>query len=334
MTMKRELVGKNVSRIGLGCMGMSEFYGPVDDEQSLKVLQKAYELGYRHFDTANMYGFGHNESLLGRFIKGMGQKREDIVLATKVGIERERNDPYNLMIRGSKSYIKESCNKSLERLNTEYIDLYYLHRIDPERTIEEAVEALQELKDEGKIRAVGLCEVSAETLKKFNSLMPVEAVQSEYSLWTRDVESSVLPACEELGISLVAFSPMGRGFLTGKIGRKFMDSADSVLDFRARLPRFNDDNIDKNMELVNHLKMIAGGLGMEPSQLALAWVLNKSQNTFVIPGTKREKYLEMNFSPRDIELESYIIDELDDLFGADAVHGSRYPASILAHSNA
>lgn len=332
--MKTELTGKKISRIGLGCMGMSEFYGPVNDAESLKALHRAFEIGYRHFDTANMYGFGHNESLLGNFLTSIGKRREEAVIATKVGIQREKSNPYKLMVKNDKSYIKKSCDESLQRLRTDYIDLYYLHRIDPNSPLEETIQALKELLDEGKIRAVGLCEVSADTIRKFHSLLPIEAVQSEYSLWTRDLEASVIPACGELGISVIAFSPLGRGFLTGKIDREFMQKADSVLDFRARLPRFNGDNLDKNLKVVSRLEEMAGRLGVAPSQIALAWILNKNKNVFVIPGTKRETYLEQNFRAQDILLAASDMKMLDDVFIQDAVHGSRYPADILAHSNA
>ena len=332
--MKKVLSGKMIPRVGLGCMGMSEFYGPVNDDQSSKALQKAFDLGFRHFDTADMYGFGHNESLIGLFINQLGQQRQNIVVATKVGIQRERNNLYKLSVNASKSYIKESCNNSLRRLQTDYIDLYYLHRIDPNRPVEESIEALQELLNEGKIKSVGLCETSAETIKKFHAMLPVEAVQSEYSLWTRDIESSVLPTCEELGISVVAFSPLGRGFLAGQIGRDFMSKADSELDFRARLPRFNNDNIDKNLALLKHFQDLCQKIGVTPSQMALAWILNKSKSTFIIPGTKKEQYLLNNFSAEDITLEATVMANLNEMFVASAVHGSRYPADILAHSNA
>lgn len=331
--MTRTLCMKPVSPVGLGCMGMSEFYGETDDSVSLKTLTKAYELGYRHFDTADMYGVGHNEKLLGTFIKSLGCDRENIVLSSKVGIVRDMNNKYKLSVDGSKEYIKSACEKSLKRLGTEYIDLYYLHRRDPNIPLEETVTALADLIKEGKIRAIGLCEVSLDTLKSVQKLHPVAAVQSEYSLWSRDVEDAILPICLQMGVAFVAFSPMGRGFLTGSITKDRMKKANPEIDFRTKLPRFNSENIDANLELVSKMKNIADAVGATPAQIALSWILSKGDNIFVIPGTKTPSFLSENLASQDVVLNASVMRELNQLFTPESVHGGRYPQEILARSN-
>lgn len=330
--MQRILGTKRISPVGLGCMGMSEFYGPVNDEESLRTLNAAYELGYRHFDTADMYGRGHNESLVGTFLKRLGKRRDDILLATKVGIRRDNNDKYKIAIDGSRDYIRRACDASLQRLGLEHIDLYYLHRRDPAVPIEESVSALADLVKEGKIGAIGLCEVSVETLEAAMHVHPIAAVQSEYSLWTRDPEADMLPVCHQHGVAFVAYSPMGRGFLTGAISKESMHNASPELDFRAVLPRFNDGNIDRNLQLVAYMTDIARSLQVRPSQLALSWILSKHGHVHVIPGTKRTAYLTENRLSADRPLVPSVIAELDRLFDKDAVSGDRYPSAILQKS--
>lgn len=331
--MNRYLGDTNTSVVGLGCMGMSEFYGNSDDDESIRTLNMAYEIGYRHFDTADMYGRGHNETLLGRFVKQLGSKRESIQLASKVGLRRSESDKYSLIVDGSRRYIKKACDDSLMRLGVEYIDLCYLHRLDPSVSLEETLGAMSELIKEGKVRMIGLCEVSNVSLKNALALHPIAAVQSEYSLWTRDIEAGVLQTCKEFGISFVAFSPMGRGFLTGCVTEDYIRNASPDLDLRTRLPRFSAENIGANLKLVESLKTIAKSVGVEASQLALSWVLSKGDNIFVIPGTKRTTYLSENFSSQDIVLEPHIINELDKIFVKEAVMGARYPEAILAKSD-
>lgn len=331
--MNRHLGDKNISAVGLGCMGMSEFYGNSDDGESIRTLHMAYEVGYRHLDTADMYGRGHNEILLGRFIKQLGSKRESLQLASKVGLRRSEKEKYSLTVDGSRRYIKQACNDSLKRLGVDYIDLYYLHRVDPLVPLEETLDAMSELVKEGKIRMIGLCEVSNASLKKALALHPIAAVQSEYSLWTRDVETGVLQTCREFGISFVAFSPMGRGFLTGCISEDYIRNTAPDLDLRTRLPRFSTENFGANLKLVENLKVIAKSVGVKTSQLALSWVLSKGDNIIVIPGTKRTTYLSENFNSQDIVLEPHIISELDRIFVKEAVMGARYPEAILAKSD-
>lgn len=319
--------------VGLGCMGMSEFYGDTNDAASLLTLQRSYDIGYRHYDTADMYGHGKNELLLGQFIKKLGKKRGNIHLASKVGIQRDTNDKYNLILDGSRSYIHKSCDDSLKRLGTDYLDLYYLHRKDPNITLEESLSSIKELIDSGKVKAAGLCEVSPETLREANKTLKISAIQSEYSLWTRDIEDEIMPLCKELDITIVAFSPMGRGFLTGKVTKQYMNTAVSDKDFRTKLPRFNGDNYDNNIKLVNKINDISASLDIKTSQLALAWILSKSDNIVVIPGTKQEKYLLENFESKNIKLDNDIIREVESTFNKDSISGDRYPESILKKSN-
>jgi len=277
--------GLKASEIGLGCMGMSEFYGETDEEESIKTIHKAFDLGVTFFDTADMYGPYLNEKLVG---KAIAPFRKEITLATKFGIVRDPENPKKRGANGRPEYVKSSIEGSLKRLNVEVIDLYYLHRKDPDTPIEETVGAMADLIKEGKIRGIGLSEVNAETLRKAHATHPISALQTEYSLWSRDPEDEIIPACKELGIAFVAYSPLGRGFLTGQI-KKFEDLAED--DFRRSSPRFMGENFDKNIELVKKIESIAKDKNCTPAQLALAWVLAQGDNIFPIPGTKRIKYL-------------------------------------------
>ncbi|HTF97383.1 MAG TPA: aldo/keto reductase [Cellvibrio sp.] len=332
--MLRKIGNTNLPAVGLGCMGMSEFYGETNDAESLLTLQEAYELGYRHFDTADMYGIGHNETLLGKFISGKLINRDNIFLATKGGIVRDKTDKFSISVNTRPDYIRAACEASLQRLQTDYIDLYYLHRLDPNIPLNETLGVLADLVAEGKIRNIGLCEVSAEQLQAAHNIHPIAALQSELSLWTRDAEGKILPLCEELGIAFVAFSPLGRGFLTGGIDKSFMDSASNELDFRKKIPRFSAENIGANLDLVKRVETIAQSLDLTTSKLALAWVLARSPNVHIIPGSKTRKYLAANFNAQHAHLEQSVLQELDKIFSPEAVMGSRYPQKILAHSNA
>lgn len=326
MTTLKNLAGKDVPAIGLGCMGMSEFYGPADDGHSLRILKTAFDLGYRHFDTADMYGRGHNEQLLSQFIKYLSPSdRESMVLATKTGIVRDAREKYRLSIDTSKAYIKTSCEASLKRLGVDYIDLYYLHRLSPNTPVEESMDALAELHKEGKIRAAGLCEASADVLRKAHAIFPVSALQSEYSLWTRDVEKEVLPVCDELGIPFVAFSPLGRGFLTGAIKKETIALADDQLDLRKKLPRFANEHIDANLALVERFSALAQQTELSLSVLSLAWLISKSPCVHVIPGTRNDKYLRENFSALKACLDQETVTSLENIFTPGAAAGARYP---------
>lgn len=325
---KREL-GKSgiaASEIGFGCMGMSEFYGPSDDDASRRTLSRAAELGVTFFDTADMYGFGHNETLLGGFLKG----RSGLVVATKFGIVREPGK-YERHVENSPAYIAKACDASLKRLGVEVIDLYYAHRINPDQPIEETVGAMADLVQAGKVRALGLSEVSAATLRRAHAVHPIAAVQSEYSLWTRDMEAEVLPVCRELGVSLVAYSPLGRGMLTGAITRDTPLARD---DFRRSVPRFQDENFDANLRLVEALRGLAAEKGCTAGQLALAWLLHQGPDIIPIPGTRRIKYLEENAGAAAVELTAADLERIDAALPAGAAAGERYPAAGMVGLNA
>jgi aryl-alcohol dehydrogenase-like predicted oxidoreductase len=329
----RTLGLSQVPAVGLGCMGMSEFYGETNDDDSLKTLQAAFDLGYRHFDTSDMYGRGHNEELLGRFIKSLGSLRQDITVASKFGIYRDPDDKYKLLVSGRREYVKQACEASLKRLQVEVIDLYYVHRRDSQTPIEETMGALAELVQEGKIKAIGLSEVSAETLRKAHRVHPVAALQSEYSLWSRGVEREILPTCRELGIAFVAYSPLGRGFLTGAIDQRFLNQMDKSSDFRAKLPRFQQENLQTNLNLVEVLKGYANEVGCSPAQLALAWILQQGADMHVIPGTKRIKYVQDNFQALHLNPDRRIVNEIAKAFPVGAAAGERYPDEILKGVN-
>ena len=326
--MKQRNIGSilAVSEIGLGCMGMSEFYGPTDDAQSLATLERALELGVTHYDTADMYGGGHNESLLARFLAG---KRDRVVVATKFGIVRQPGE-YARRIDTSPAYVAQACDASLKRLGVETIDLYYAHRVNPEIPVEETVGAMADLVKAGKVRALGLSEVSAATLRRAHAVHPIAALQSEYSLWTRDVEAAVLPACRELGISLVAYAPLGRGMLTGAVSSpdQFAEN-----DFRRIAPRFAGDNFDRNLALVEQVNALAAQKGCTAGQVALAWLLAQGSEILPIPGTKRIKYLEENVGAAAVTLSEAEVKALSDALPPGVAAGDRYTAEGMRGVN-
>lgn len=319
--------GPALPAIGLGCMGMSEFYGQRDDRTSLQVLERAYDLGVRHVDTADIYGSGHNEELLQGFL---GRHAGDLFVATKFGIRRV-DGAYERVIDNSPDYIRHACEASLARLGIETIDLYYVHRVDTATPIEETVSALSRLVDDGKIRHIGLCEVSAETLRRAHATHPVSAVQTEYSLTTRDVEAEILPACRDFGVAFVAYSPLGRGLLSGTI-----TSADGLdeSDFRRLSPRFDGDNLARNLDQLDTLKRIAAARGVTPAQVALAWLLAQGDDIFAIPGTKRVSYLEDNVAAGQIVLTPEEVADLSDAMPIGSAHGERYPEAGRVGLNA
>lgn len=319
--------GLDVPALGLGCMGMSEFYGPRDDEQAMQVLVQATEMGIDFLDTADIYGPHHNEELVGRFL---ATHRPQVQIATKFGIVRKPGE-YRRSIDNSPQYARQCCEASLRRLGIEQIDLYYVHRIDPAHPIEDTMAGLAQLVQEGKIARIGLCEVSAATLRRAHAVHPVTAVQTEYSLWTRDVEAEVLPTCRELGIGLVAYSPLGRGFLTGRFQD---DTAFEDGDFRASLPRFQPENISINRSLVEVVTTLAARKACSTAQIALAWLLAQGDDIVPIPGTRRIAHLQDNLGALSVRLEPDDLAELNRALDALPVAGERYTAEGMKGINA
>ncbi|MCW0215235.1 MAG: aldo/keto reductase [Pseudonocardia sp.] len=316
----RSLGALEVSAQGLGCMGMSQSYGTGDEAESIATIHRAIELGVTLLDTANVYGAGANEELVGRALAG---RRDEVVLATKFGIVRTAEGVQGA--RGDAAYVKSSCDESLARLGVDHIDLYYQHRVDPDTPIEETVGALAELVQAGKVRHVGLSEAGADTIRRAHAVHPIAAVQSEWSLWTRGIEEAVVPTCAELGIGIVPFSPLGRGFLTGAITSTAQFGEG---DMRKGLPRFGEENLAANLAIVEALKLIADERGVTPGQLALAWVQHKGADVVPIPGTKRRTYLEQNVEAATLELSADEIARIEEAAPADKVAGARYPESL------
>lgn len=319
--------GLIVSALGLGCMGMSGVYGAADEQDAIDTIHQSIDLGCTFLDTADAYGKGHNETLIG---KAIGDRRDKVVIATKFGLSNVSLDSYTIPVNGRPEYVRSACEASLKRLGVETIDLYYQHRVDPQTPIEETIGAMAELVKEGKIRYLGLSEASAQTIRRAHAVHPIAALQSEYSLWSRDVEAGILATCRELKIGFVPWSPLGRGFLTGQI--KTFDDLEAN-DWRRVSPRFQGENFGRNLDLVAQVQQMAAAKNCTPAQLAIAWLLSKGNDIVPIPGTKRVAYLLENLGALDLKLTAADLDRIDNIVPKGAAAGDRYPSALMQMVN-